>query len=144
MVWSFNLQAFCSFCLNCFHPPTHRSRNQQINRNNQEPNSIQLILTNPVACTSYTSVPQSSAADKPTEDWKWQKSTTNGHRPWCGHVIRQTPNKSCSDCQAVSNFCIAFFFCLCHFFMPHKTETCQDLDRQCEHSFKYFSFHEIY
>uniref|UniRef100_A0A8C1Y3F4 Uncharacterized protein n=1 Tax=Cyprinus carpio TaxID=7962 RepID=A0A8C1Y3F4_CYPCA len=67
-----------------------------------EPNSIQLILTNPVACTSYTSVPQSSA---------------------CGHVIRQTPNKSCSDCQAVSNFCIAFFFAyvtfLCHIKQKH-------------------------
>lgn len=68
MVWSFNLQAFFSFCLNCLHPPTYRARNRQTNRNNADPNRNVIILTNSVACTSYTSVPQSSPADNSTED----------------------------------------------------------------------------
>ncbi|XP_016418763.1 cell wall protein DAN4-like isoform X1 [Sinocyclocheilus rhinocerous] len=51
-----------------------RSRNRQTNRNKPDPNRIQLILTNSVTCTSYTSVPQSSAADKSTEDSESDKN----------------------------------------------------------------------
>ncbi|XP_016108852.1 uncharacterized protein [Sinocyclocheilus grahami] len=51
-----------------------RSRNRQTNRNKPDPNRNQLILTNSVACTSYTSVPQSSAADKFTEDSESDKN----------------------------------------------------------------------
>ncbi|XP_052432315.1 uncharacterized protein LOC127972663 isoform X2 [Carassius gibelio] len=45
-----------------------RSRNRLTNRNNADPNRNVIILTNSVACTSYTSVPQSSPADNSTED----------------------------------------------------------------------------
>ncbi|XP_026065722.1 uncharacterized protein LOC113048243 isoform X4 [Carassius auratus] len=45
-----------------------RARNRQTNRNNADPNRNIIILTNSVACTSYTSVPQSSPADNSTED----------------------------------------------------------------------------
>lgn len=45
-----------------------RARNRQTNRNNADPNRNVIILTNSVACTSYTSVPQSSPADNSTED----------------------------------------------------------------------------
>ncbi|XP_059360630.1 location of vulva defective 1-like [Carassius carassius] len=45
-----------------------RSRNRQKNRNNADPNRNEIILTNSVACTSYTSVPQSAPADNSKED----------------------------------------------------------------------------